>query len=493
MSKNRIVELTAVSAIALLVFAFFCSLSLTLPIHVDEGLWGAVGKIWVKYHRPPLVGSMENKNIFLYILYAWSYVFNLGVIPPRIIGSLCISLTGLCIWRIAGNAGLRSSGIAAMLAFCLSRAWATHDGMYPSYTETYTCLMTAASILILTEHRWKQNTFSAFIAGLSLGIGVGFRQTAISALPVLLIAAFDKKNTRAENMSRLSMVLLGTAAISAASFAMYASCGIPFEVLIKDGPWSFFGNAQNVELQLNTGLSLLTDTRMILCILCTVLFAALRGIETKTRVLICAWSAVELFTGASTLKFWSHNFFPFMAASSLPLAACVTIAIKSMRPFQERTVTFLSVIFMTLLMFPYITLTQWKSFDRGMSSEQIIAQWIDTHSAPTEKVFMMTISGPAVVYFMNREPVGRFTTTHFVSTERLGKEFKRVFTEEKPALIVFQNISPFPENPTRQKYTSTIYGDIDKNYTPVFTNGWHVVLRRNDTFAKQTANGETLQ
>ncbi len=113
-------------------------------------------------------------------------------------------------WKLYG----RFSGMLAGLLFTLNVAWAQG---YFMLTEPFalTFILLSTYILVFTDSRWKY-----FLAGLSAGVGIGFKQYALLLIPLLLFFMF-RKNELKRAPELLAGIIIPLAIVFAAIFLVY--------------------------------------------------------------------------------------------------------------------------------------------------------------------------------------------------------------------------------------------------------------------------------
>jgi len=480
---TRILSLAAVVVAAAAVYAV-CAVR--MPPYFDEGIWGFIGKTWVEAGLPPLVGSFENKNIGIYILYAASHAFfGLTLIPTRVIGVLATLLTGIFVYRIGKKEQSADAGLYAFTAFLFSRLWLVFDGTYASVSETYSALFVAAALsAVICENRSRLRTW--IIAGLFLGAAFSFRQiSAVAILPLIVVALTKGTNTK-NKASEILTVTTTFALTIILTLTAFLFAGVPAETVITDGPLGILANPGNVAPHFERAAAIFTDSRCIIFLAAFGLFALKNNKRLTCAYGLIAWFMAEIFATSATLKFWGHNFVNLLPVASIIFGICADTIISSRNKITSSHRSRIFFFLLTVaLFFPYSTVytALQNSPDSGMHT--VVAQWIDKNTKENEKVFMLSSAGSPIAYLMHRRIVSRHENICLIINERILQEVQHALRETPPEIIVYQNV--FAPEPTEQelKFWRPLISSALKGYSPVFNYGWYTVMRRNDTLSSK--------
>jgi hypothetical protein len=180
-------QLIIVLALMQLFIALFTN---GFALSADEGMWHYIGRNWFRNGLVPYTGGADNKSPMIFAIFGLSdKLFGVNYWFPRVFGTICQSIGIFYIYKIAAKISGKEAGILAISFYGLSVLWHGADGRYVSYTETYEVMFVIISVYFFIA---SQNKKGAFISGLLLAIGLGFRFSAIFGILTLFIASFRK-------------------------------------------------------------------------------------------------------------------------------------------------------------------------------------------------------------------------------------------------------------------------------------------------------------
>lgn len=214
---------------------------LNVPIGNDEGGWGYIGRAFADGELLPYSGILDNKTPGIFYLYSLSYsLFGTNVWFPRFLALLAIVLTALCMYLALKRISNIRTALLGMTIFLLLMPLPAVDGSY-AQTETFMNLFVMVSFYFLSTGKLgKRYTLSVFLSGLSFGIAVAFRQSAIvSVIPLLVFLAFFTGYDRRRSFAGAGVFALGTLATTLLSFLPFAIRGGQF-IDYVNGAWLFF-------------------------------------------------------------------------------------------------------------------------------------------------------------------------------------------------------------------------------------------------------------
>ncbi len=468
------------AVVALMIFAGYCALSIHMPIYSDEGVWATIGKIWVEKHLPPVVGSLDNKNIGLYIIYALSHwMFGQTIVPPRIVGTFAITITALLVYRIGKSFFSWRIGVWAMVIFGLTRAWLCFEGSYPALTESYSAMFVTAAIWVLFSCDRKNVVARYFLAGLFVGLATSFRQTAVISFFTLWIAsALDPIKP---NVVAKSAMGFGFISVILGSSLLYLLAGVPWQMFLMDGPWGILRNSGNVQPNLWLGLTTVTDTRCLIFFAAVLILGTEKTVPGYVRGILITWFLFEFFAASATLRFWGHNFLTIIPAAAIIFAKVSdgTVEAAANRRRQVVMTTIVIVFFFS----PYTAIINAFRASTYTDDYYILAQWIDKHSRQDEKLFVLAYAGTPISYLSQREIVSRHICAGYITNDRMSREVQNDLEKKKPDLIIFQNFNfvdpPLTED--AQDALGPIIAYVNSRYHAVNGDGLFTILRRNDT------------
>lgn len=181
-STNPVIIVTGISLL-LLIISFATS---SFGMSYDEGYYNYIGYAWLKHHIPPYIGTWDNKNPPIFLLYGISSVlFGPNFWFPRLLGILALTTTSVLVFAIARMLYSQRTGILAMLLFGLTITWKSTGGRLVAQTESFMVLLVVLAFYILVraffgkESESYPNVGRLFLAGLSMGGAIAFKQSGV--------------------------------------------------------------------------------------------------------------------------------------------------------------------------------------------------------------------------------------------------------------------------------------------------------------------------
>jgi len=159
----------------------------------DEAMWHYIGRNWFRNGLTPYTGGADNKSPLIFAIFGLSdKLFGVNYWFPRVLGTLCQSISVFYIYKIAKHIADHKTGILAASIYGLSLLWHGTGGKYVSYTETYEMLfIILAFYRFLTAGKRKD----ILISGIFAGIAIAFRLTAVFAVAAILIGCLRKNRS----------------------------------------------------------------------------------------------------------------------------------------------------------------------------------------------------------------------------------------------------------------------------------------------------------
>ncbi len=137
----------------------------------------------------PYVDFQDPKPPLVYFTLTLPLLFGQKFLGGMLLVGLCDMISAALVMKIGWSLYGRFAGLVAGLLFILNIGWAQG---YFVMTEPFTVLF----ILLATYFALCSKNKHYFIAGLSLGVAVGFKQYALIALPLLLLALYMNKELK---------------------------------------------------------------------------------------------------------------------------------------------------------------------------------------------------------------------------------------------------------------------------------------------------------
>ena len=161
----------------------------------------------------PYVDFQDPKPPLVYFTLTLPLLIGQKFLGGMLLVGICDMISAALVMKIGWNLYGRFAGLVAGLLFVLNIGWAQG---YFIMTEPFTILF----ILLATYFALCSKNRHYFIAGLSLGIAIGFKQYALIALPLLLLAMYMNKELK-HAPAFLAGVALPIIAIFGAILAAY--------------------------------------------------------------------------------------------------------------------------------------------------------------------------------------------------------------------------------------------------------------------------------
>ncbi len=181
----------------------------------------------IVYGAIPYLDYQDPKPPLIFFTLTIPTLLGQKILGGLILVGICNFVSALLIMAMAWKLYGRFSGMLAGLLFSLNIAWAQG---YFVLTEPFalTFILLSTYILVFTESRWKY-----FLAGLSAGVGIGFKQYALLLIPLLLFFMLRKHELkRAPEL--LAGIVIPLAIIFGAIFHIYG-----FDAGVASVYWSY--------------------------------------------------------------------------------------------------------------------------------------------------------------------------------------------------------------------------------------------------------------
>lgn len=162
----------------------------------------------------PYLDYQDPKPPLIFFTLAVPMLLGQKILGGLLLVGICNFISALLLmamgWKLYG----RFSGMLAGLLFTLNVAWAQG---YFVLTEPFalTFILLSMSVLAFTDNKWKY-----FLAGLSAGVGIGFKQYALLLIPLLLFLLYRKKELK-KVPELLAGILIPLAIMFGAIFFVY--------------------------------------------------------------------------------------------------------------------------------------------------------------------------------------------------------------------------------------------------------------------------------
>lgn len=178
-------------ALLWLLFLGFLLLSLTKPLYQDEGVFLTIGR-GVAEGKLPYLDFWDHKTPGIYLLFgALSSFFGTKIILYKIFIWLVNFLTAILVYGISERFR-KGAGSFASVIFLLSLVF--FEGNYLGAGPFLALLITLATWLLM---KYPGQRRAVFAAGISAGLAILFKQTAIlSLLPLLFLLHIENRASK---------------------------------------------------------------------------------------------------------------------------------------------------------------------------------------------------------------------------------------------------------------------------------------------------------
>jgi hypothetical protein len=219
LSRGDILFLVGLALVPILLYLPFAG----TPFERDEGVYATIAQ-GVLDGRVPYRDLFDNKPPLVYIWYAFSFtLFGESVFAPRILASICLSLTTLALFNQARMVLPMPAArfAAALFAISTGLPWvALHAN-----TEAYMLLPLVTSLMFFTIGMRDGRLRWFVIAGIFAGLAMMTKQVAMWNLLALAMVALVWHRRTAETQLR---AIAPTASLFAGCLAALALVALPF-------------------------------------------------------------------------------------------------------------------------------------------------------------------------------------------------------------------------------------------------------------------------
>jgi 4-amino-4-deoxy-L-arabinose transferase-like glycosyltransferase len=199
---------------------------------------------------PPYVYTIENKTPGIFFVFAIADKFGLySVIFVRILGIL-FSIGSLAIvYSISRKLFQKEIALISLYIYGFVSCWYVMDGNFLSQTEIFMVFFSLLAFYILVTYQQKENQLLyLFIAGLSLGMAINFKQIAITTLMGFLIVLFWYTNGIKKYVKGIILVVFGvTLAVAAAYLFLLFNDGVSFYDYMNQAWFILFNSGSKID------------------------------------------------------------------------------------------------------------------------------------------------------------------------------------------------------------------------------------------------------
>ncbi len=449
-------------------------LATQLLVPCDEAMWAYCSWLWSAHGVPPYVGSIENKSPGIFLLYRLSYaLFGLSYMPPRLLDVAAVLGTMLLLYFLGKRYQGRFTGAMTAVIFGLMMTSERTDGSATAYTEVFLVFFTTLAFYLLTLMRWDKPTQppwrTLLWVGATLGAAIGFKQIAVldavAMIPVYLCLARKAKASWRWILLGVFPVAGGVLLVTFLSFLPLWLSGATLWDYWHGVWWSLLNQSGYLCLAWRVDALTRQWCNLQFAILFTLAFY---GFCRRDRLrqagipigCILFWLGMVFF-GASSSAVFRHQAKPLMA----PLALAAGISLGDIvRLMAGRMPKLWGCVYavIVVILFPYddvemawatnfpdkTTLAYWIGPDVGRrlnDQHRKIAEYIQSHSTPSDSVYIWDFLGPNIHVLAQR----RSPTPYFSIFLRYSPDFRRSlessFAASPPKFIVINQIERYSD------------------------------------------------
>jgi len=430
----------------------------------DEAMWHYIGRNWFRNHLIPYQGGADNKSPLIFAIFGLSDVlFGVNYWFPRVIGTLCSSVSIFYIYKIAKHIAGERAAIFAISFYGLSLLWSTTGGRYVSFTETYDVLFI---ILSFYTYLKQKSSRGLFISGILAGIGIGFRLSAVFGTFTLFAVIARKRPMQA------LVFLAGVLSSVIVLIVICLSAGIGLKSLFINGLSDNYGSGSTTDHAFIWKLESFTNKFFYSELL--LFYPFLLGyIFIKRKVdLYILWLILEIAGLIAVGTFGALHLKELLPPLSLISAFFTEYVITTYNVSFKKMLVVVWILFFPKLLEPLINfkkimtgktatfeVTENKSFTiPDEETRKKLGVWIKTHTNYKDKVFVAGFGAQVQVYSERISPTIYFNATQTkLAKQTLFNDLKR----NKPFMIL---IPLFPD------YQNLVSADMRKYLDDIVAN-----------------------
>ncbi|MDB5029946.1 glycosyltransferase family 39 protein [Mucilaginibacter sp.] len=414
----------------------------------DEAMWHYIGRNWFRHGMVPYSGGIDNKSPLIFAIFGLSdTLFGVNYWFPRVVATVCQSISIYYIYKIAKHVAGQQAGMLAISFFGLSLLWHGTGGRYVAFTETYEVMFIAVAVY---KYLTAQNKKDVLISGLMAGLGLGFRLSAIFGILTLIISSLRK--SRIYSVTFCAGVSLSILFLAAAGFF----AGINLHSFLTYGLSDNFGAGSATDRSLLWKLENFSDKFFYSEI---ILFypLVLAYIFIKRKVdLFVLWLVLE-FIGINIIGIYGTvHLKDLLAPLSLMSAFTITWLVNVHKVPVRPVMVIIWLTFFPKLLEPLVNIKKILIGGTGPvekygirpyikpneGSRKELGLWIKANTSYLDKVFVAGFGAQVQVYSERISP-----TVYFNATQtRMAKEtFFHDMQINKPTMILVPLFSEYEQ------------------------------------------------
>jgi 4-amino-4-deoxy-L-arabinose transferase-like glycosyltransferase len=472
--------------IAIFVFVIIFIIAAFIPLNCDEGVWHYIGRVWTQYGIPPYISAVENKTPGIFELYAISYkYFGLNLIFVRLLGMIALVLSALNVYKIATKIHSKEAAVFAMYVFGLANTWGMLSGGFISHTETFMLLFSTFSILILINVLDNKNRmFSVFLAGISMGIAIAFKQIAITTAfaAVLFCIFYPKNNLISRKINSVTLFLAGIFVATLFSIFPVLLSGATFKNYI-DGAWLILLNsASSASLSSHFAdfVNVLILSRIVFLFSFLLLIFRFKFLLKDIFFIgLLLWFTFDFLGVNASGHYYGHQIKQIMPSLAIIIGILFSELLKILSNTKSNKLNYQLglILFIIFSFLPYGSLGKGANcfLNRNkMDDDKKLGIWLKNHTLKNETVYIEGRFYSNLLAYSERFSASKYINTIFLTTEKERTELLNDLKKNKPVYIVKCNFD------LKENFTAGEKADdfISSNYVIVDRKNEYDILKR---------------
>ncbi|MDD4969125.1 MAG: glycosyltransferase family 39 protein [Paludibacter sp.] len=449
--------------IAIFLFAIIFIIAAYMPMNCDEGVWHYIGRVWTQYGIPPYISAVENKTPGIFELYAISYkYFGLNLIFVRLLGMIALVFSALIVYKIATKIHSKEAAVFAMYVFGLTNTWGMFSGGFISHTETFMLLFSTFSIWILINVLDDRNRiFSMFLAGISMGIAIAFKQIAITTAfaAVLFCVFYPKKNLISRKITSVLLFVAGIFTATLISIFPILLSGATFKNYI-DGAWLILLNsASNASLTAHFAdfVNVLILSRIAFLFSFLMLIFRFKFLLKDVFFIgLLLWFAFDFLGVNASGHYYGHQIKQMMPSFAIIIGILFSELLKKLSSSKSYKINYQlgMILFVIFSFLPYGGLGKGAIcfLNRNkMDDDKKLGIWLNNNTLQNETVFIEADFHSNVLAYSERFSASKYINTIFLTTEKERTELLNDLKKNKPIYIVKCNFDLIKDSTAGEK------------------------------------------
>lgn len=449
MKKNRIYQiLTNPVFITLLLLLINFIIAALVPMNQDEGIWSYMGRVWNQNGIPPYTGNVENKTPAIFELFALSNVlFGMNLFFVRGLGILAILISSITIYLIGTKIHSRLSGVFSMYLYGLTSTWGLLNGIFVSHTEVFMVMFSTISFYLVIEGKddinWK---YRIFLAGISMGFAIAFKQIAITTtIALILYYIYTNSVDRIQNkFTGITLFITGIFISTFFSILPLLFSNVPIKEYFNSA-WLILlnpGSHNSLTKHLISFLDVLVFSRFAFYFPFILLLILKRELlKNKYFSGLFIWLLFDFIGVNSSGTYAGHQIRQLIPSLSIISGILLVTTITGYFPQNLSQKKHLSFILITLIviMLPYGSLV--SGTRRFFTANQFdpdkeLGIWLKDNSRNNDYVYIMENNSIPVLTYSERVSSSKYFTPVFITGDTEREIVLNDLISKPPALIV---------------------------------------------------------